>query len=359
MLPRSATARLLWLGVGLFVALELGLRILTGTDSRWNVRLGADKQPDPVVQFRLKPNQDLGDGVLTNEYGYLAPRGLERALPPDRLRVLYLGDSNTVIPRDANYPQQVEPRVEAALGIEVETVNAAVPGYSSENARLLFEHELSDFDADWLFVYLGWNDLGQYGPEGLPYKRRDQGYELSALQRALTNVYSLRFLYAARQLWLHRRPTTDQPLAPEDAALYAGYRPAHFDANLRAILERARERYPNVVLLSLATITSEAPSDRELRIAHFPTGMDKNVRKLHQLVGTYNAVVHEVANDLGVQVIDLYALFDNPAARQHFTDSCHMDAQGAARIAEAVAERIIAAERARASLPRAGATAGR
>ena len=341
-------------GLALFAALEIALRVLTDYSSRWNVRLGAEKQFDPVAQFRNRPNYDLGDGVVTNELGYRAPRGLSRARPPHAIRILYLGDSNSVTPRLRPFPAQVEPILEAELGVEVETVNAAVAGYSSENALLLFEHELSRFDADHFFVYLGWNDLGQFGPEGLPYKRERMGYQISPLQRVLSHVYSVRFLYAF-QLWLaHRQPTLNEPMDARTRALYEAYDPAHFRENLRRILQIAGERYPNVYLATLATITNDDPTEWELRTAHFPTGMARNMTMLHSLVGKYNAVVREVAAAQGVPRVDLYTLFDSREARRLFTDSCHMDAAGAARIARAVADAIAERERAHPSLVTAG-----
>ena len=341
--------------LGLFAASEVGLRILTGADSKWNVRLGTDKQLDPIAGFRNKPHNAFGNGPRTNEYGYLAPEGLAHGVPDAALRVLYLGDSNSVIPRQRNYPAQVEALLENELGVEVETVNTAVPGYSSQNARQLFEGEVSRFDADHAVVYLGWNDLGQFGPEGLPYKKIERGYEVSGLQRLLTNVYSIRFVYAAQRVLRRRNPSFYGPLSAEDAALYDAYEPFHFDENLRAILGLALRRYPHVYVGSLGTVTSDHPDDFALATAHYPTGMDKNMKKLHLLVLKYDAVVRRVARDLGVELIDFHAAFEDPQARRTFTDSCHVTVDGAGIMARLVADAIERNERAAATLPRRGA----
>jgi len=336
--------------LALFAASEIALRVLTDYSSRWNVRLGAEKQFDPITQFRNKPDYDLGNGMLTNELGYRAPRGLSLGKPPHAIRILYLGDSNSVMPRTSPFPAQVEPILEAELGVEVETVNTGVAGYSSENALRLLEHEVTRFDADHLVVYLGWNDLGQFGPEGLPYKRQSAGYEVTTLQRLLSNVYSGRFLFAF-QRWLgHRRPTVNQPMDERRRALYEAYDPAHFRENLRRILQIAKERYPNVYVATLATITNDDPTEGEMRTAHFPTGMARNMTTLHYLVGKYNAVVREVAAEQRVALIDLYTLFDSREARRLFTDSAHMNPDGAGRIARAVADAIEERERERPSV---------
>ena len=234
----------------------------------------------------------MGHGFVTNEYGYLAPQGLAKAVPAKSIRVLYVGDSNSVMPLSNNYPAQVEAILETELSVDVETVNTAVPGYSSQNARLLFESEVSTFDADHFVVYLGWNDLGQYGPEGLPYKKIEQGYETSALQRALSNVYLIRFLYAFQRYRQHSEPAFYEPLSQDHASIYTAYRPNHFDENLRAILELAKQRYRHVYVASMATITNNHPDEHELATAHFPIGMDKNVKKLHLLVRIKNLQVN-------------------------------------------------------------------
>ena len=67
------------------------------------------------------------------------------------------------------------------------------------------------------------------------------------------------------------------------------------------------------------------------------------MRKLDALVNDYDGVVDRVAAELGVDRIDLHALFDDEAARADFTDSCHSNRAGAGRIATVVVDRIVAA----------------
>lgn len=332
--------------VALIAASEIGLRIFLGEHSRWNVLLGAHKRYDPVTMFRNKPHYELAPGMVTNELGYVAPDDLAFAEPADALRLIYLGDSNTATPFPGNYPQQVEGMLEAD-GIAVETVNAAVPGFTSDMARALFETELSRFDADYFFLYLGWNDLFHYGPESLPLPRKErQGYHLNPVQRFLTHVYSLRLLYAAQVMIDKRRPAFDRPLDERERALYAGYRPEHFYTNLRAILTLAAQRYPNRYLITMATLTNDQPTPDQLMRAHFAKGMDENMRKLGLLVAAYNQAIRTVAAEQGVPVIDFFTLFDSPERRALLLDSCHVGAEGAALEARVIADLVAARERA-------------
>jgi lysophospholipase L1-like esterase len=341
---RKNTISPFWISLILAVvclfSLEITLRVLTSKSSKWQLRLGDTVEFDPHVHFRHKRNFDMGQGISTNEYGYLAPAHIQKELPEDRIRIIYLGDSNTVTPRFGNYPVFVEKMVSEVLGMPVETVNAAVPGYSSLNARKLFESELSEFDAHHFVIYLGWNDLGQYGPEGLPYKLHEQGYKTSVLQKILSNIYSIRLIFALQNLLTQKSSTENTPLKGEELITYSEYDPSHFHENMEEIVKLAKSRYPQVHVLNLATLTSNEPTDEEMKKMHFPVGMGKNVSKLHYLVEKYSKVVNEVAKKYGLEVIDLFSVFNTPENRKTFTDSCHMNEDGAKIIAGVVSEAI-------------------
>ena len=330
----------------LLLAAEVALRIFVNYDSKWNLRLGAAKEFDPVAQFRNKPDYRFVSGATTNERGYFAPPGLAFANPPDRLRVIVMGDSVSFLPTSANHPRQLE-HLLGKRGFAVETLNAAVPGFASHNLRAMFESEVSKYDADVFVLSVGWNDLGQFGPEGLPYKRYQAGYEVSALQRVLSGIYLVRAPYALVRFLRRFEPAFDAPLSEADARLYDAYVPQHYYENLSAVLELAKQRYPRVFVTNLATLTSEDPSPYQLETAHFPVGMDKNMRKLHRVVLRYNETVERVAREKGVPIIDLYSVFQNDEARQTMRDSCHVNAEGAELIAAAVLDGL------ETSLPRA------
>ncbi len=270
----------------------------------------------------------------------MAREGLRRKKTPGTLRLIYLGDSNTAAPFRGNYPQQVQQMLEAS-GLRAETINTAVPGYTSENARVLLESELSHFDADYLFIYLGWNDLFHFGPESLLMPRMVRAnYRLNPFQRALTYVYSLRLLFAAQFLLSKYEATVDAPLDETEHALYDNYRPHHFYDNLRAILQFAKKLYPHVYLMTMSTITNDSPTPEEMRKAHFPKGMSKNLRKLGVLVAAYNQAIRTVAREENVPILDFFELFDSHEMRALMVDSCHFRPEGAIYAARLVADEI-------------------
>lgn len=326
-------------GALMLIAAETGLRIFINHDSRWNLRLGASQEFDPVSQLRNKPNYRFQSGASTNERGYFAAANLPHANPPDRLRIISMGDSVTFLPTAENHPIQLE-RILTERGFRVERLNVAVPGFASQNVRSFFENEISQYDADIFILSVGWNDLGQFGPEGLPYKRYSAGYQVSRLQQLIANIYLVRVSYALRSFLRRYEPAFDAPLSQEDERLYSEYYPMHYHHNLAAILRLAVERYPLVFVTNLATITSDNPSQDQLDRAHFPIGMDKNMRKLHRLVLRYNEAIERVGRETGVAVIDVYSAFQNDEARGTLRDSCHVNSQGARLIGQTVVDAV-------------------
>ena len=108
-----STKRLrLLLALGTFIGVlggsELALRLFINYDSQWNQRLGASREFDPVTQFRNKPNFRFQSGATTNERGYFAPSYLPVENPPNRFRIIFMGDSVTFLPTSRNYPVQLE-----------------------------------------------------------------------------------------------------------------------------------------------------------------------------------------------------------------------------------------------------------
>lgn len=323
-----------------FMSAEVGLRIFASPQSPLNQRLGRAKQIDPVTKFRTRPNYDLGNGIRTDRHGWLAPADLSPRIPEGRMRILYIGDSATVSPLPHNYPFQVE-SILAARGETVETVNTAVPGFAAENALAMYESEIAQYDADFVFIYLGWNNLGQYGPEGLPYKRAQAGLEISPLQTFLAHFYTPRIWYEAERYVLIRFVrTVDEPLTDSERAMYEDFHPAYFDKSFRRLLRLTRERYPHVWVLNLTGLPNEHPTDAELHRLYFPVGMGKNARKLYVLMCRYNDAIEAAARDEQVLLIDLHAAFDNPQRLENFHNTGHLTPKGARRVAELLVEAI-------------------
>jgi len=331
---------LLVLALVIGAAAEISLRIFTNKSSSLYIGRPSSKIYDPITVERNTPLLEVR-GIKSNELGYIAPLGLPFEKPDGEIRLIYLGDSITRSPVDLVYPRQVEQILESERGLRVQTVNTAVPGFAAENALALLESETSKFEADYLFVLLGWNNLGQYGPEGMAYKRKRAGYELSTLERIFSLFYLERLAYGAhRSLRDRYQPTRNAELSPADRALYENFHPHYFEDLLRRILVLGKARYPHVYVLNLPSVTNPDPTDAELAKIRFPVGMDRNVRKLHFLLGKYNAVIADVAAREGVELIDVHSLFGTRKEREQLANMSHPDGRGHRRIAELIAREV-------------------
>lgn len=153
---------------------EHASRVLLGADDqrglgdtlRFHVRSNALTQPDPELLFRVKPN--LAGGPIHDYEGINAQgfRGRTLEAPPDGARsIVLLGDSCGFGWTIHEYEKTIAARMESAyeqLGSELRpraVFNLSQPGYSSEQARMLFERWGETLAPELVVVYLGWNDL--------------------------------------------------------------------------------------------------------------------------------------------------------------------------------------------------------
>jgi len=112
---------------------------------------------DPFLAWKNRPNLTQ-EPYLTTSHGIYSPREIPYERDGRRYRLLILGDSSTAglgIGRQSDTWPQVLQRL---LGEEVEVVNAAVIGYSTEQARAALLREYYKYKPDGVLLYLGNND---------------------------------------------------------------------------------------------------------------------------------------------------------------------------------------------------------
>ena len=122
-------------------------------------------QKDAELGWTMVPGtSDLWSGVTisVNSKGLRGPE-IDYARAGDALRILYLGDSVTfgysIEAHSDTYPYLVEDLLERQLGRRVETVNAAVSGYSPWQQRLFLEREGLRYEPDLVVVGFVLNDV--------------------------------------------------------------------------------------------------------------------------------------------------------------------------------------------------------
>ena len=159
----------------LFLLCEAVLRIAgfvghDDADFRFIVRrvdndlLCPDVVEDRTLFWKLRPSATLdldGTPVRSNSLGFRTPE--VRTNPAqDNFRIVYLGDSTTFgwrVPEHDRYSDVLQRVLESVCpGRQFETINLAIPGFSSFQARRTFETVGRSYNPDVVVVCVGTND---------------------------------------------------------------------------------------------------------------------------------------------------------------------------------------------------------
>ncbi len=124
-------------------------------------------EPDPYLAWKNRPNLRQ-EPYITTSHGIYSPHDIpyERSAVAKNYRLLVMGDSSTaglgIDKQSDTWPQVLQ----RTLGDKVEVVNAAVIGYSSEQARTALQREYHKYKPDGVLLYLGNNDgFGTRAPD--------------------------------------------------------------------------------------------------------------------------------------------------------------------------------------------------
>ncbi len=118
-------------------------------------------EPDPVLYWRLKPNQDCftkvdHKPVHVNSQGTRGPE-FKLAKPPHTLRLLSLGDSRTFgwgLSDEETYSRRLEKQLQEYLGPQkkVEVINAGVNAWSFPQMTAYFRQRALSYQPDFVIV---------------------------------------------------------------------------------------------------------------------------------------------------------------------------------------------------------------
>ncbi|MDP2311248.1 MAG: GDSL-type esterase/lipase family protein [Pseudomonadota bacterium] len=143
--------------------LEQGARLVGAEFPEWRLTdaAGVVMTGHPTRLWGLSPGVKQNGGVVAN-INALGMRGAppEDPKPPGKLRVLVVGDSTFFghgVSDDETFPAQLQARLRAE-GLEVDVLNAGVPGYSTEQTRIQLDEEGWALAPDLLIVGNLWSD---------------------------------------------------------------------------------------------------------------------------------------------------------------------------------------------------------
>jgi len=285
-------------------------------------------------------------GVHNGKIGInaLGFRGPELATAKPALRLAFLGASTTfcaeVSSDAAAWPHLVAERVrQASPGLEVDFVNAGVPGYVVDTSTKNWRHRVSRLQPDVVVIYHATNDLSQDTRalairQGLqPAERRETSWlaKHSMLWFLVEKTWAVKIA--------QRRAVSDTPrlnAIPPDL-------PLGFQARLTRLV---REVQAQGVMVALPTFTHrlrrEQSPEEQLKAAESALYYMPYMSLPALLEGyeAYNRAIREVARETGALLIDgEYAI---PGDAIHFTDSVHFTDTGSAAMAQRVSEALLA-----------------
>ncbi len=207
-------------------------------------------EPDPDLLWRFKPNL-ANRYIQTNSTHTIGPE-ISHPKPPTSFRILLLGDSSPVgLGLDSYYLSfgpQLQMHLQDLYGErrEVELVNAAVSGYTSEQLVRYLELHGWGFEPDIVILYCGNNDASISGFQNDRELLHNQ--RLSQLRALLSRTALYRILRAALAPGRSSAPS-------HEMVLQVRVTPDQYRENLAAIAEQCyRRNCPLIIVKPLVPL---------------------------------------------------------------------------------------------------------
>ena len=204
-------------------------------------------EPDPELLWRFKAGLD--NPLIRTNSDHLLGDEISRTRSAGTYRILLLGDSSPVglglTSRRQTFAESLRYLLDGQFASRktVDVINAAVSGYSSEQARRFLEKKGWRYDPDVVIVYCGNNDASI---SGIHTDR-----ELLTGQRlpGMRSLLSHSSLYRILRDQLARSRSKGHL---DNAELTVRVSPAEFGQNLNAIYEQCRQKQRPLVIMKPA-----------------------------------------------------------------------------------------------------------
>jgi lysophospholipase L1-like esterase len=300
---------------------------------------------DPATRLRMPiPNSRFG-AIQINAFGFRSPP-ITREKPPGRLRIAFLGGSTTYCAEVSSNAMTWPALVVKALhrqwpSLDLDYLNAGVPGYTVRDSLRRLEIQLASFHPDIIVIYHATNDLaansyamahmqgvapgrqeeniGWFGRHSLLVYLIDKNLEVMRLQHEATRSTGKIDLDQTRLGTEFRNDYTKLAAAGQKIAKLVVT--VTFSPRLRA--SQTPEEQRKAAVTDLYYMPYMAPPGLLAGYA------------------LYNGVIREVAASRGTLLVgDEDSI---PADAQHYVDSVHFTDAGSTAMADRVARALIAA----------------
>jgi len=200
-------------------------------------------EPDPDLLWRFRAGLD--NPLMTTNSDHMIGPEISRTKPPNTYRVLIAGDSSPVGLGLASRRQTFAEALRFLLDQyfvsrkEIEVINAAVSGYSSEQVRRFMEIKGWGYEPDLVIIYCGNNDASISGP--LTDRELLSGQRFKSLRRSFSHLA----IYRVMRDLMRPQNTSSDSVTP----LKLRVSPKEYGENLTAIAEQAQSHSCPVIFL--------------------------------------------------------------------------------------------------------------
>ena len=298
---------------------------------------------DPASGLRIPiPGGRFGP-IAINSFGFRSPEVTE-AKPPGRLRMAFLGGSTTfcgeVSSNEMTWPHLVWTALrERWPGLDLDYINAGVPGYTTHTLLPALEKRVARFKPDIIVIYEATNDLSRNSFE----LARDQGVVAHQQEEELgwLSRHSLLALLIGKNLEIMRQ----QRLATSSSGklkLDTARLDTEFRRDYTNLVEASQKVAKLVVTVTFAPRLRAGQSPEEQREAAVTSLYYMPYMTIDDLITAfshYNQVIREVANTH--QALLVGGEDTIPGDAGHYADSVHFTDAGSVAMARRVATALI------------------
>ena len=315
-------------------------------------RRNTDYQFSPSAERKRHPEGGLHEfyQLATDKDGFIEPA--RRHQQPD-LSIVFLGGSTTecmYVAPDNRFPYLAARKLEQALGLKVNGINAALSGNNSMHSLLLLLGKVVPLRPDFVVLMHGINDIGALTTERTYWstsgslrlfeeERISVGDAGKVLVRSLipyTTEQLQRGTKALRELFRVRRAQAQTPKPAEgpDRRAEMG---RDFESSLRSFVRVATAWGITPVLMTQVYVEPTSATERSGAFVNREQLAGAGLRPDEHptLLDYFNAITREVARSEAIPLIDLARArawrFGDVYDTVHFTD------EGSKQVAEIVA----------------------
>ena len=178
------------------------------------------------------------------------------------------------------------------------------------------------------------DDVGfSFRNEGIYQKRTNIGF-------LMEHLYFTRIPYYFLGLIERSRPVDVSPLTTAQVKILSNFAPTHYENNLTSLIQKSQEQGSTVYLLSLASLLTHSPTEEELKVMHFPRNTKKQLKVYQAIYHNYLEHLEKVSAAMQAPIIYLDELIKTPEQRKFFTDTMHINTEGAERFGRHIANQI-------------------